>query len=290
MAFKLLARTREKTTTVGTGNITVSGLVSSDNVLFSSGMSIGDTAFMVVVSGNGTDWEEFLGTYSAANTIQRTTTIRNNSGTTSHISLSGTSRVFAIGLPSDFTSFINQLGAGDATKFLRGDGTFAVPADSDTIANNTDVNISSPANYDLLQYETSDNKWHNVRNKYALGVFSGDGVLSNSQNLLYHKFSKAVTFPANFGSFQGHTSEATSVANPTSTTVINISKSTGGVFSNVGTITFHTGSPPSTTFATSGSPPASVSFGAGDVMRIQGPSSADATLAGVAITLVGYET
>lgn len=126
MAFKILARTREQTTTTGTGDITVSGLVSSDNVAFSAGMSIGDTTFMCVVSGDGVAWEEFLGTYSAMDTIQRTTTIINNSGTTGHISLSGTSRVFAI-IPSDFGALFNALGGGDITKFVSGDGTFRTP-------------------------------------------------------------------------------------------------------------------------------------------------------------------
>jgi len=124
MAFKLLARTREQTGTTGTGNIVVSGVVSGDNVRFASGMSIGDTTYMCVVSGDGVAWEEFLGTYSAANTIQRTTTLINHLGTTAHVSLTGTSRVFAI-LPGDFVSLFNQLGLGDTTKFLRGDGTFA---------------------------------------------------------------------------------------------------------------------------------------------------------------------
>lgn len=338
MAFKLLARTREKTGTTGTGDITVSGVVSADNVPFSAGMSVGDTACMMVVSGDGIAWEEFWGTYSATNTIQRTTTITNNSGTTAHVSLTGTSRVFCIGFPSDWSGFFDRLigsatntipirgaggwtgispssytallstmvgdtgsggtkglvpapAAGDAAagKFLKADGTFALPGDTDvtTLAGDTDVNISSPAANDFLQYETSDNKWHNVRGKYVIALFTGDGVLTASQDLLYHKFSKGVTFPANFGSYQGHTSEATSVANATASTVINVDKSTGGAFSNVGTLTFPAGSG-SVTFATSGG--GAVSFAQGDVLRVQGPASADATLAGVAATLVGYET
>lgn len=127
MAFKLLARTREQTGTSGTGAVLVSGLISSDNVKFSDVMSVGDTSFFVLLSGDGTGWEEFFGTYSAANTIQRTTTIINHLGTTAHISLSGTSRIFGI-IPSDFALLFSKLGAGDATKFLSGDGTFAVPS------------------------------------------------------------------------------------------------------------------------------------------------------------------
>lgn len=125
MAFKIPVGTREITLTTGTGDLTVSGVISgTPDIQFSATMGIGDTAFMRVVSGDG-NWEEFLGTYSAANTIQRTTTIINKAGTTSHISLTGTSRVFAI-LPSDWQSFFDQLWGSTANSFMvRGASTWS---------------------------------------------------------------------------------------------------------------------------------------------------------------------
>lgn len=132
MAFKILVRTREQSSTSGTGAITVSGLVSTDNVRFSDVMSVGDTAFMCVVSGDGIGWEEFLGTYSSANTITRTTTITNHLGTTAHVSLTGTSRVFGI-IPSDISGLLdNVFGNTRGSLLIRGSSgwTSLVPGTS----------------------------------------------------------------------------------------------------------------------------------------------------------------
>lgn len=54
--------------------------------------------------------------------------------------------------------------AGDAAagKVLRADGTWAtVSVGSSSLASDTDVSISSPANRNILIYHTSDSKWHN---------------------------------------------------------------------------------------------------------------------------------
>lgn len=191
MAFKLLARTREQTGTSGTGAVLVSGLISSDNVKFSDVMSVGDTSFFVLLSGDGTGWEEFFGTYSATNTIQRTTTIINHLGTTAHITLSGTSRIFGI-VPSDFALLFAKLGTGDTSKFLSGDGTFrTVSAGGGSIATDSDVLFSGspPAagNNDILQFLTSDSKWHNrtpTQVTATLDVVVGDSGSGGTKGLV----------------------------------------------------------------------------------------------------------
>lgn len=474
MAFKLLARTRERTGTTGTGDILVSGLISSDNVKFSDDMVVADTSYFMVLSGDGTGWEEFYGTYSATNTIQRTATIINHLGTTAHVALSGTSRIFGI-IPTDWVSLFSKLGAGDTSKFLSGDGTFRVPAGSSSLAGDSDVTIAGAANNDFLEYQTSDSKWHNrtptqataaliavvgdtgsggtkglvpapgagdaaagkllgaggsfvtpyivgwhypasfaataalpactyangtagvgatltgnangalpsqdgvapvvgyrllvplqataahngiyvvtqvgsggapfiltratdfdspnninqgdvvvvgpggtanaskffqvsanaspivvgttnltwsrvtVGDKY---IFAGSmtGVLTTSQLLLSHKFTTAVTIPANFGDHLGYSSEAGGTAVTTASTVINVDKAmaaTPNTFSNVGTITFAIGTV-TPTFASSGG--TAISFAKGDVVRLVGPASADATFAGFYASIVGFET
>jgi hypothetical protein len=66
-----------------------------------------------------------------------------------------------------------RLGSGTANSstFLRGDQTWATPsAGSSTLAGDIDVNISSPANNDVLQYQTSDNKWHNEATLVAANI------------------------------------------------------------------------------------------------------------------------
>lgn len=125
--------------------------------------------------------------------------------------------------------------------------------------------------------------------KYVVSAFV-PGVMIASQRLLYHKVSKAITFPANFGSYVGHTSEGGGSANATGSTVINVDKAPAGTpntFSNIGTITFGAGAV-TPTFATSGG--TTVNFAQGDVLRMVGPATPDGTFADFYATLVGYET
>lgn len=158
-----------------------------------------------------------------------------------------------------------------------------------TLAGDTDAAITSPADDDILVYISSTSKWTNKRPKYVIAA-SMSGVLTASQQILYHRFAKAVTIPANFGAYLGLASQAGGTANATASTVINVDKAvtaTPNTFSNVGTITIAAaGVTP--TFASSGG--AAISFAQGDVLRIVGPSTADATFAGFYATLAGYET
>lgn len=131
--------------------------------------------------------------------------------------------------------------------------------------------------------------WTNQRPKYVIAS-SMDGVLTASQNLLHHRFTRAVTFPANFGAYLGNNSEAGGTTNATGSTVINVDlapTATPNTFSNIGTITIGAGSV-TPTFATSGG--SAQNAAQGDVLRIVGPSSADATFAGFYMSLVGFDT
>jgi hypothetical protein len=131
--------------------------------------------------------------------------------------------------------------------------------------------------------------WTNQRPKYVVAS-SMDGVLTASQNLLHHRFTKAVTFPANFGAYLGNSSEAGGTANATASTVINVDQAanaTPNTFSTIGTITIGAGGV-TPTFATSGG--TSKNFAQGDVLRLVGPGSADATFAGFYSSLVGFDT
>lgn len=149
--------------------------------------------------------------------------------------------------------------------------------------------LTSIADKDVLVYDSASGQWKNQRAKYNIGIFV-PGVMTASQKLVYHRFSKAVTIPANFGAYLGHASEAGGSANATASTVINIDKAASAspnTFSNVGTITIGAGGV-TPTFATSGG--TAVTFAQGDVLRAVGPASADATFADFYATLVGFET
>jgi hypothetical protein len=114
---------------------------------------------------------------------------------------------------------------------------------------------------------------------YNVGFSFVGGVLSASQLLGLHKLPRAVSFPANFtGSTAGGT------ANATGSTVISLSRALAAspnTFTQIGTLTFAAGTI-TPTFAGS-----AVSCAVGDVLRLTGPSTADATLANVYVTLVG---
>lgn len=143
-------------------------------------------------------------------------------------------------------------------------------------------------NYDVLIYTSG--AWGNQRPKYAVGFSFVGGVLGASQLLGLHKFSKAITFGANFGNYLGHASEAGGTANATASTVISVDRAvaaTPTTFTNVGSITIAAGSI-TPTFTTTGG--ATLSFAVGDIMRLIGPSTADTTFANLYATLVGYET
>lgn len=117
---------------------------------------------------------------------------------------------------------------------------------------------------------------------YGIGFSFVGGVLATSQLLGLHKLPRAVTFPANFS---GSTAGAT--ANATASTVISIDRALAAspnTFAAVGTLTFAAGGVAATFTSTGG---LAVSCAAGDVLRLTGPATADATLANVYCTLVG---
>jgi hypothetical protein len=149
------------------------------------------------------------------------------------------------------------------------------------------IAISSPQPFDTLSYSTSSGKFENHRPKYVIGAYV-PGTLTASQNLLFHKFSNAVTLPANLGGWLGHTSEAGAAVAATASTVITVAQAVAGApttFANVATITFAAGS---VTGSMSTQP--AISFAQGDILRIRGPASPDSTFADLHLTLVGFET
>ena len=142
-------------------------------------------------------------------------------------------------------------------------------------------------NGDILVWENG--AWTSQRPKYIVASSIGNGVLTNSQALLYHRFAKNVTFPSNFGPYLNLVSEAGGTANATNPVTINVDKAlaaTPNTFTTIGTITFAAGTT-TPTFSTSNT---SVSFAQGDILRLVNQVSADATFAGFYATLVGYET
>ncbi|HUC87792.1 MAG TPA: hypothetical protein VMR95_01425 [Candidatus Binatia bacterium] len=64
-------------------------------------------------------------------------------------------------LPSPIPTTNLGSGTASSSNFLRGDGIWAVPAGSPTLAGDSDVTISSPANNQVLTYNSGSGKWVN---------------------------------------------------------------------------------------------------------------------------------
>lgn len=154
----------------------------------------------------------------------------------------------------------------------------------------TDTTITTPAENDVPIYDISTAKWINRRQKYIVGAFT-PGEMTDAQVLLLHRFSIGVTFPADFGPYLGlYFSQAGGTVNATGSTVMTISKAgsvTPNTFAAIGTITIAAGTVTPTPATVGGT---AKTFAAGDVLKIEGPPTADATFADFYTTLVGYET
>lgn len=86
-------RVLETSTSTGTGDIVVAGNVNGFQSFSGAGIATTDTVDVVVfaVDGSGVptgQWQSFEGTYSAANTIQRTTVVDGSDGLGSTVSFS----------------------------------------------------------------------------------------------------------------------------------------------------------------------------------------------------------
>jgi len=79
MAYITADRVKETTNSTGTGAITLAG-ASKACQAFSAVMSIGDTCSYAIVSVSGSEWETGIATYSAANTLTRTTVNASSNG------------------------------------------------------------------------------------------------------------------------------------------------------------------------------------------------------------------
>jgi len=86
-----------------------------------------------------------------------------------------------------------NLGSGTASSsnFLRGDGTWAVPTNggSSSLASDTDVTISSPANNQVLAYNSTTSKWTNGN---TIGAASGIASLDSTGNVPQSQLANSV--------------------------------------------------------------------------------------------------
>jgi hypothetical protein len=122
MALIKADRVKESSTSAGTGSFLLNGAYTGFRS-FSSVCSVGDTFYYVIDSDLGSEWETGLGTYSAVNTLTRTTVHSSSNSNTIVTFSAGTKNVY-ISLTG------NQL------------GTLSTLAGSETLTNKT-INASN---------------------------------------------------------------------------------------------------------------------------------------------------
>lgn len=107
-------RVLETSTTVGTGNLTLAGAVTGYRT-FASQMATSDTCLYAVwgVNATGTptgEWEGGIGTYSATNTLTRTTVLE-SSNAGAAVNFSAGTKYVAISLLASYTGQFDNVGA-----------------------------------------------------------------------------------------------------------------------------------------------------------------------------------
>jgi hypothetical protein len=95
MAFVLDDRVRESTSTSGTADFIMSGVVTGGFVTFASRLSNNDTTYYCAENRGASQFEVGLGTWNAGTvTLARTTVLANSLGTTAKITFSNSPQVF----------------------------------------------------------------------------------------------------------------------------------------------------------------------------------------------------
>jgi hypothetical protein len=94
MAYIVADRVKETTIVTGTGQAALLGAVSGYRSFASVMLSIGDTCAYAIVNANASEWEVGIGTYSAVNTLARTTIHASTNANAAVVFSAGTKDVF----------------------------------------------------------------------------------------------------------------------------------------------------------------------------------------------------
>lgn len=125
MSLIIKDRIKETSATTGTGDIALGG-ASLGFKTFASRCAVGDTVYYALqaVDGAGApsgDWECGLGTYSAANTLTRTTVLASSNADAAVNLAAGTKQVY-ITMPAAQVAWVRERLTADRTYYVRTDG------------------------------------------------------------------------------------------------------------------------------------------------------------------------
>jgi len=138
MAFVTSDRISDTTTTIGTGNVTVTGTAPLGYKTFSEVLTVGDTFYYCIQAQTTGEWETGTGTYTSANVFARTTVLGSSNANT-YVSFSGGTKTVFMTLAAANT--LQRAPSGTATL-----GSVAISsgtADSLTLTNSTITSLST---------------------------------------------------------------------------------------------------------------------------------------------------
>ena len=125
MSFVIADRVKETSTSTGTGDMSLSGAITGYQS-FASQCTVGDTLYYCIqgVAGSGIpsgEWECGLGTYSAANTLTRTTVTASSNANTVVGFSAGDKQVY-ITMPAVQVAWVRERLTAARTYYVRTDG------------------------------------------------------------------------------------------------------------------------------------------------------------------------
>jgi hypothetical protein len=166
MAHLSKDRIRETSVTTGSGAFTLAGALTGFNA-FSSVCAVNDTFYYTIAHMSLTEWEVGLGTYSAANTLTRTTILASSNAGSAVVFSAGTKDVFITAPANKFLQIDNS---GSVGSFTAGTVTAALSGNATTA-----TTLQTARTINGVSFNGSANITVNTPNTLTMGV-SGTGL------------------------------------------------------------------------------------------------------------------
>lgn len=194
MAFVVADRVKETSTSTGTGAFTLTGAITGFSA-FASRCAVGDTLYYAIqgVDAFGTptaEWECGLGTYSAANTLTRTTVTSSSNSDAAVIFSAGTKQVY-ITMPAAQVKLVRERLTADRTYYVATTGN---DSNDGLTAGMPFLTIQKAAD---VATSTLDARTHQVTVQIADGTYSGTTLVKPMMGSLPLIFRGNLTTPAN---------------------------------------------------------------------------------------------
>jgi hypothetical protein len=183
MAHITADRVRQTSTSTGTGTIVLSGSLSGFRT-FASVLAVSDTFWYAIASFPGSEWEVGLGTYSALNTITRTTVLASSNAGAAVVFSAGDKEVFITAAAS---KFLQQDSTGSYGNFTAGTitaaqlvsniatGTAPLTVASTTLVTNLNADLLDGRHLDTLSANLRANR--NITGGGTITVDASSNVL-----------------------------------------------------------------------------------------------------------------